>query len=162
MGGHRRFGAARPRKTWCSRRRTFRTFQERTASSRFSCRSCSARRVPSPPQYVCHPKTHDPEIARNFGAAPGKTEQLSWGERRSSPQGCWRATSCATASRSAGNDAGFRNRLYRRGGAPPGTYRKDLVQLPRGNAVRAYARRSRGGFLVLEGRHTVGGKRTAT
>ncbi|MGH8639924.1 MAG: cupin domain-containing protein, partial [Burkholderiales bacterium] len=26
---------------------------------------------PNPPQYVCHPKTHSPEIARAFGAQPG-------------------------------------------------------------------------------------------
>jgi hypothetical protein len=32
------------------------------------------------------------------------------------------------------------SRLYRRGGAPPGQYRMDMIHLPKGVAVRGYER----------------------
>ena len=33
---------------------------------------------PNPPQYLYHPKTHDPQLAAAFGAQPGKTRVLDW------------------------------------------------------------------------------------
>ncbi len=112
---------------------------------------------PNPPQYVCHPKTHDPEIARSFGAAPGKTEQLSW--ESDDPRHKLLAKHIVRYSQQKPqwNDAGFARLVYiGEGGAPAGTYRKDLVHLSRGNGVRAYARAVEEAYLVLEGCITVG------
>ena len=42
------------------------------------------------------------------------------------------------------------------GGAPAGTYRKDLVRLPKGCGVQSYVRDVEDAYLVLEGVVTVG------
>ena len=55
------------------------------------------------------------------------------------------------------NDAGFGKLVYiGEGGAPPGSYRKNLVFLPRGAGVRAYERLVEEAYLVLEGCITAG------
>ena len=66
---------------------------------------------------------------------------------------CSPSTSCATASRSrSGTRAGFGRLVYiGEGGAPAGSYRKDLVFLPRGAGVRPYQRPVEEAYLVLEG-----------
>ncbi|MPZ41846.1 MAG: cupin domain-containing protein [Betaproteobacteria bacterium] len=107
---------------------------------------------PNPPQYVCHPKTHSPEIARAFGAQPGKTYLLS--RESSDPRHRLLAQHIVRYSQQKPqwHEAGFGKLTYiGEGGAPAGSYRKDLVSLPRGAGVRAYERSVEEAYLVLEG-----------
>jgi quercetin dioxygenase-like cupin family protein len=112
---------------------------------------------PKPPQYIYHPKTHDPALSEAFGAGPGKTHPLSWDS--SDPRHRLLAQHIVRFSQQKPkwHDAGFATLVYiGEGGAPPGSYRKDLVCLPRGVAVRAYERPVEDAYLVLEGCITVG------
>ena len=112
---------------------------------------------PNPPQYAYHPKTHDPELARAFGAAPGKTQPLDWDSDDPRHQLFARHVVRYSQQEPQWNDAGFAKLVYiGEGGAPPGSYRKDLVHLPRGNGVRAYTRGVEEAYLVLEGCISVG------
>ena len=112
---------------------------------------------PNPPQYVCHPKTHDPELARAFGAAPGKTQALSWDSDDPRHRLFAQHVVRYSQQKPQWNDAGFARLVYiGEGGAPPGSYRKDLIHLPRGKGVRSYARAVEEAYLVLEGCITVG------
>jgi mannose-6-phosphate isomerase-like protein (cupin superfamily) len=53
--------------------------------------------------------------------------------------------------------AGFARTAYiGEGGAPPGRYRMDMVHLPKGIAIRGYARPVEDAFFVLEGCVIVG------
>ncbi|HYC48692.1 MAG TPA: cupin domain-containing protein [Burkholderiales bacterium] len=111
---------------------------------------------PNPPQYVCHPKSHGSELAFNFGATK-RTVPLS--RESSDPRHRLFARHVVRFSqqRPQWNDAGFAKLAYiGEGAAPPGSYRKDLVMLPRGKGVRAYERTVEDAYLVLEGCVTVG------
>jgi hypothetical protein len=46
--------------------------------------------------------------------------------------------------------------LHGEGGAPPGQYRMDMIHLPKGAAVRGYARLVEYAYFVLGGCITVG------
>ena len=112
---------------------------------------------PNPPQYIYHPKTHDQQLAAAFGAQPGKTRVLDW--ESSDPRHRLLAQHIVRYSQQKPqwNDAGFGKLVYiGEGGAPPGSYRKDLIFLPRGAGVRAYERSVEEAYLVLEGCITVG------
>jgi mannose-6-phosphate isomerase-like protein (cupin superfamily) len=112
---------------------------------------------PNPPQYIYHPKTHDPELAAAFGAKPGKSRPISW--ESDDPRDRMLAQHIVRYSQQKPqwNEAGFGKLVYiGEGGAPPGSYRKDLVSLPRGAGVRAYERPVEEAYLVLEGCITVG------
>ncbi|MGH8665754.1 MAG: cupin domain-containing protein [Burkholderiales bacterium] len=118
---------------------------------------------PNPPQYVCHPKTHSPEIARAFGAQPGKTHLLSW--ESSDPRHRLLAQHIVRYSQQKPqwHEAGFGKLTYvGEGGAPAGSYRKDLVFLPRGAGVRDYERPVEEAYLVLEGCITAGWEENGT
>jgi len=112
---------------------------------------------PNPPQYICHPKTHSAELAAAFGAQPGKTHLLS--PENSDPQHRLLAQHIVRYSQQKPqrHEAGFEKLVYiGEGGAPAGSYRKDLVFLPRGAGVRAYERSVEEAYLVLEGCVTAG------
>ena len=47
------------------------------------------------------------------------------------------------------------------GGAPPGQYRMEMIRLPKGVAVRGYARAVEEAYFVLEGSITVGWEEAA-
>ena len=112
---------------------------------------------PNPPRYTCHPKTHGAELAAAFGAKPGRTQPLSRDSSDPRHRLFARHVVRFSEQRPQWNDAGFAKLVYiGDGGAPPGSYRKDLVMLPRGNGVRAYARDVEDAYLVLEGCVTVG------
>ena len=112
---------------------------------------------PNPPQYKSHPKTHGSELAAAFGAKPGKTYPLSWESTDPRHRLFARHVVRFSQQRPQWNEAGFAKLVYiGEGGAPPGSYRKDLVMLPRGNGVRAYERNVEDAYLVLEGCVTVG------
>jgi len=112
--------------------------------------------MPKPPVYVCHPRDNDASVARRFGAGPGKTvafdpssadprqrEFIRYIVRRAERRPVWQA--------------GFARLPYiGEGGALPDKYRMDMIHLPKGVAVRGYARSVEEAYLVLEGCVTVG------
>jgi len=114
--------------------------------------------TPEKPVYVCHPKDKELELSRRFGApGPEKIHLFSpeSGDRRHKelaphvvryrdrkPQ--W-------------EKAGFARMAYvGEGGAPATSYSMDLVRLPRGVAIKPYAREVEDVYFVLEGAITVG------
>jgi mannose-6-phosphate isomerase-like protein (cupin superfamily) len=118
---------------------------------------------PNPPQYLYHPKTHDPEIARAFGAKPGSTHPLC--RESNDPRHRLLAQHIVRYSQQKPqwHESGFGKLVYiGEGGAPAGSYRKDLVFLPWRSGVRAYERRVEEAYLVLEGCITVGWEKNGT
>jgi len=112
--------------------------------------------MPRPPVYVCHPRDADPTVARHFGASPGKThafDPLSDDPRQQE----FARHIVRYAERRPVTEAGFDRLVYiGEGGAPPGRYRMDMIHLPRGAAIRGYARTVEDAYFVLEGCLTVG------
>lgn len=112
---------------------------------------------PQPPAYKYHPSTHDPELSRNFGAMPEKIEMLSFTSSDPRHRDMARHIIRFCDRKPQWHPAGFGKLTYiGEGGAPAGTFRKDLVHLPRGNGVRTYERSVEEAYLVLEGCLTVG------
>ncbi len=112
---------------------------------------------PMPPNYKFHPKTHASELSASFGAAPGKTAPLSF--TSDDPRHKQMASYFVRYSQQKPQwqSAGFARLVYiGEGGAPAGTFRKDLIVLPKGNGVRAYERDVEDAYLVLQGCITVG------
>jgi mannose-6-phosphate isomerase-like protein (cupin superfamily) len=112
---------------------------------------------PLPPRYLYHPKNTPPELARTFGAAPGKTlphdplgdhplQQLMarYVIRHSEQPTLWDA-------------AGFTRKVYvGPGGIESDTCRKEMLGIPQGIAIKPYVRDVEDAFMVLEGSLTVG------
>jgi mannose-6-phosphate isomerase-like protein (cupin superfamily) len=114
--------------------------------------------VPKPPVYVCHPRDHDPEVARRFGAAPQRTHPF---DRDSDDprQQEFAPHIVRYAEKHPVWDAGFARLGYvGASGAPPGQYRMDMVHLPKGAGVRGYSRSVEDAYFVIEGSITVGWK----
>jgi mannose-6-phosphate isomerase-like protein (cupin superfamily) len=112
--------------------------------------------MPKPPVYVCHPREADAAIARHFGASPGKT--LAFDPDSSDPRQREFARHIVRhVEQRPVWQAGFARTAYiGEGGAPPGRYRMDMLHLPKGVAIRSYARPVEDAFFVLEGCITVG------
>jgi mannose-6-phosphate isomerase-like protein (cupin superfamily) len=112
--------------------------------------------MPKPPVYVCHPRDSDPSVARHFGASPGKTRAFD-PESDDPRQREFARHVVRYAERQPVWEAGCARSVYvGEGGAPPGRYRMDMLQLPRGVAVRGYARPVEDAYFVMEGCITVG------
>ena len=112
--------------------------------------------MPKPPVYVCHPRDSDPSVARHFGASPGKTHAFD-PDSDNPRQREFARHVVRYADRRPVWDAGFARSVYiGEGGAPPGQYRLDMIQLPRGVAVRGYTRPVEDAYFVMEGCVTVG------
>jgi mannose-6-phosphate isomerase-like protein (cupin superfamily) len=112
--------------------------------------------TPKPPVYVCHPRDADPSVARQFGAAAGKT--LAFDPESDDPrQQQFARHIIRDAERRPFWQAGFARSVYiGEGGAPPDQYRMDMVDLPRGIGISGYARSVEDAYFVLEGYITVG------
>ncbi|MBV8133416.1 MAG: cupin domain-containing protein [Alphaproteobacteria bacterium] len=112
--------------------------------------------MPKPPVYVCHPRDSDPSVARCFGASRGKT--LAFDPDSNDPRQREFARHVVRyAERRPVWEAGCARSVYiGEGGAPPGQYRMDMIHLPRGVAVRGYARPVEDVYFVLEGCITAG------
>ena len=112
--------------------------------------------MPKPPVYVCHPRDSDPSVARHFGASPGKTRAFDPASDDPRQREFARHI-VRCAERRPVWDAGFAHFVYiGEGGAPPGRYCMDIIHLPKGIAVRGYARSVEDVYFVLEGCITVG------
>jgi mannose-6-phosphate isomerase-like protein (cupin superfamily) len=112
--------------------------------------------TPKPPVYVCHPREGDPEVARHFGATPGKTHAFD--PHSADPRQREFARHIVRhAEQRPVWQAGFARTVYiGEGGAPPGRYRMDMVHLPKGVAISGYARPVEDAYFVLDGCITVG------
>jgi mannose-6-phosphate isomerase-like protein (cupin superfamily) len=112
---------------------------------------------PMPPHYLYHPRSHASALSRAFGAAPGKTFDLDF--RSDDPRHREMARHIVRYSqqRPQWNAAGFATMTYiGEGGAPAGTYRNDLVHVPKGVAIKAYKRDVEDAYFVIQGCITVG------
>ena len=112
---------------------------------------------PLPPRYLYHPKNTAPDLARSFGAAPGRT--LPFDPAGAHPlQQAMAPYVIRHADQPAQWDpAGFTRRVYvGPGGVVSDTARKEMLGIPAGVGVRPYARDVEDAFLVLEGNLTVG------
>ncbi|MCJ7873528.1 cupin domain-containing protein [Phaeobacter sp. J2-8] len=112
---------------------------------------------PLPPVYHYHPKEHAPELARSFGAAPGKT--LKFDPEGDHPlqklmaQYVVRHTELPTIW----EDAGFTRKVYvGEGGINHDTCRKEMWGVPSGVALKPFSRSVEDAFMVLEGSLIVG------
>lgn len=107
---------------------------------------------PMPPQYKFHPRSDDPQLARDFGGTPGKIQALDFTSADLHHREMARNIVRFSQQKPQWHPAGFAKLAYiGEGGAPAGTYRKDLVCLPKGAGVRAYARDVEDAYLVIEG-----------
>jgi mannose-6-phosphate isomerase-like protein (cupin superfamily) len=112
--------------------------------------------MPKPPVYVCHPRDSEPAAARRFGATPGKTHAFDPASDDPRQQEFARHI-VRYAERRPVWEAGFARLVYvGEGGTPPGQYRMDMIRLPKGVAVRGYARSVEDAYFVLEGAVIVG------
>ena len=112
--------------------------------------------APKPPVYACHPKDGNPERARRFGALPGHT--IAFDRDSDDPrQKEFARYMVRHAERRPVWQAGLARLDYvGAAGAPPGGYRMEMIHLPRGVAVRGYARAVEDAYFVLDGTLTVG------
>jgi mannose-6-phosphate isomerase-like protein (cupin superfamily) len=112
--------------------------------------------TPKPPVYICHPRDSDAQVARRFGAAPGKTRAFDPDSGDPHQQEFARHIVRHAAQRPVWS-AGLGRLPYIGGdGAPPGPYRMDMIHLPKGIAVRGYSRAVEDAYFVLDGCITVG------
>ncbi|MBC7780773.1 MAG: cupin domain-containing protein [Proteobacteria bacterium] len=112
---------------------------------------------PETPRYLFHPKTHDAALSAMFGAPPEKTFALDPASSDPRHRELARHIVRYSQQRPHWDHAGFARLVYiGDGGAPAGTYRKDLLRLPQQRGVRAYQRDVEDAYLVLEGCLTVG------
>jgi mannose-6-phosphate isomerase-like protein (cupin superfamily) len=109
---------------------------------------------PLPPTYHYHPKEHPAELARSFGAEPGKT--LTFDPDGSHPLQALMAQYVVrhSALPTIWEDAGFTRKIYV--GDAPGairhdTCRKEMWGLPSRCALAPFTRNVEDAFLVLEG-----------
>ena len=114
--------------------------------------------TPEMPVHVCHPKDKDLELSRRFGA-PNKDKI----QMLSSDSTDWRHQQLATHvvryrdRTPQWEKAGFARLAYvGEGGAPASTYSMEMIHLPRGVAIKPYAREVEDVYFVLEGAITVG------
>lgn len=112
---------------------------------------------PLPPVYHYHPKEHPAELARSFGAAPGKT--LSYDPNGSHPLQKLMARYVIRHSDqpTLWDVAGFTRKVYvGPGGIEGNTCRKELLGIPSRVGVKPFMRDVEDAFLVLEGSLTIG------
>ncbi|RVT96952.1 cupin domain-containing protein [Rhodovarius crocodyli] len=113
---------------------------------------------PLPPRYLYHPKLGtDAELARSFGAAPGKTLPFDPAGSHPIQQLMARHVIRHHEQPRIRDAAGFSRQVYvGPGGVENDTARKEMWEIPTGVGVQPYTRAVEDAFLVLEGRLTVG------
>lgn len=112
---------------------------------------------PLPPVYHYHPKEHPAELARSFGAEPGKT--MKFDREGSHPLQQLMAKYVVRHSelKTIWEDAGFTRKVYvGEGGVAGDTCRKEMLGIPSRVGVKPFVRDVEDAYLVLEGSLTVG------
>jgi mannose-6-phosphate isomerase-like protein (cupin superfamily) len=113
--------------------------------------------APLPPIYRAHPKDVAPEVALALGATDGRV--LAYDPRSDHPlmRLMTRHLVRYTDLRPVWDEAGFARMVYVGPGAiEPAQNRKELISLPPGRGVRAYARDTEDAYFVTDGVLTVG------
>lgn len=112
---------------------------------------------PLPPRYLYHPKNTAPELARSFGAEPGKTLAFNPESQHPLQQQMSRYVVRHSELPTVWDAAGFTRKVYvGPGGIESDTCRKEMLGVPSGVGVQGYTRDVEDAFLVLEGSLTVG------
>ena len=112
---------------------------------------------PLPPVYHYHPKDCAPELARTFGAEPGKT--LPFDPKGAHPLQQLMAKYVVrhVDQPTIWEDAGFTRKIYcGPGGVETDTCRKEMLGIPSRVGVKSFVRDVEDSFLVLDGSLTVG------
>ncbi len=112
---------------------------------------------PLPPKYHYHPKEHAPELARSFGAAPGKTLPFDRNGAHPLQQQMGKFVIRHAEAPTIWEDAGFARKVYvGDGGVVNDSCRKEMWDIPSRVGVQPFTRKVEDAFLVLEGSLTVG------
>ncbi|UFM67031.1 cupin domain-containing protein (plasmid) [Paracoccus sp. MA] len=112
---------------------------------------------PLPPVYHYHPKEHAPELARAFGAAPGKTMKFDPKGAHPLQQLMAKYVVRHAELRTHWEEAGFTRKIYcGPGGVETDTCRKEMLGIPSRVGIKPFVRDVEDAFLVLEGTLTVG------
>lgn len=112
---------------------------------------------PLPPSYHAHPKDTGPELARAFGAQPGRTARFDAESEHPLQQHMARHVVRYAERRPHWDAAGIAHMVYvGEGAVAPVGNRKELLTIPRGCGVRGYNRDVEETFLVIGGCLSVG------
>lgn len=112
---------------------------------------------PLPPVYHYHPKEHAPELARAFGAAPGKTMKFDPKGAHPLQQLMAKYVVRHAELKTHWEEAGFIRKIYcGPGGVETDTCRKEMLGIPSRVGIKPFVRDVEDAFLVLEGSLTVG------
>jgi mannose-6-phosphate isomerase-like protein (cupin superfamily) len=112
---------------------------------------------PLPPRYLYHPKNTAPELARSFGAEPGRTMRFDPSSDHPLQRLMAEKVARFTELPTRWEEPGFARKVYvGEGGIRSETARKEMLGIPRGVGVKPYHREVEDAFLVLEGSLTVG------
>ena len=112
---------------------------------------------PLPPKYHYHPKEHAPELARSFGAAPGKTMPFDPSGSHPLQQLMGQYVIRHAETPTIWEDAGFTRKVYvGEGGIANDTCRKEMWGVPSRVGVQPFERPVEDAMMVLEGALTVG------
>lgn len=112
---------------------------------------------PLPPVYLYHPKEHPPELARAFGAEPGKTLKFDRNGEHPLQQLMSKYVVRHSELETHWEDAGFTRKIYvGPGGIETDTTRKEMLGIPSRVGVKPFSRDVEDAFLVLEGSLIVG------
>jgi mannose-6-phosphate isomerase-like protein (cupin superfamily) len=112
---------------------------------------------PLPPRYHAHPKDVSADLAAAFGAKPGRTHAFDPASDHPLQRRMARHVVRNRDLIPLWDEAGFARMVYvGAGGIPAANNRLELVTVPRGVRVEAYARAVEDVFFVLEGTMSVG------
>jgi mannose-6-phosphate isomerase-like protein (cupin superfamily) len=113
---------------------------------------------PLPPVYLYHPKMGTPpELARSFGAEPGRTIHFDRDGEHPLQRQMSRNVIRHVEQTPIHEAAGFQRRVYvGPGGVESDTCRKEMWAIPAGVGVKPFARDVEDAFMVLDGTLTVG------
>lgn len=112
---------------------------------------------PLPPKYHYHPKEHAPELARSFGAEPGKTMPFDPNGAHELQQLMGQFVIRHAEAPTIWEEAGFTRKVYvGEGGIANDTCRKEMWGIPSRTGVQAFTRPVEDAMMVLEGSLTVG------
>ncbi|RQP04903.1 MAG: cupin domain-containing protein [Paracoccus sp. BP8] len=112
---------------------------------------------PLPPVYHYHPKEHAPELARAFGAAPGRTMKFDPKGAHPLQQLMAKYVVRHAELKTHWEEAGFTRKIYcGPGGVETDTCRKEMLGIPSRVGIKPFVRDVEDAFLVLEGSLTVG------